>query len=56
MSAKFSAIDLVGIWLVHLPTGWFVLGLGRNGAEYSVLLITCRVLAGIKHGNRRSVA
>ena len=25
--------------LVHLPAGWFVVGGGRNGMEYSVLLI-----------------
>lgn len=54
LSVAFSAIYLVGIWLVHLPAGWFVVGLGRNGAEYSVLLIACLLLVGIQHGNRRS--
>jgi len=29
----------LGIVLVHAPYGWFVVGAGRNGAEYSVLLI-----------------
>lgn len=29
----------LGMILVHLPAGWFVVGLGRNGMEYSVLLI-----------------
>ena len=28
-----------GIFLVHLEEGWFVVGAGRNGVEYSVLLI-----------------
>lgn len=28
-----------GIALVHAPAGWFVVGAGRNGVEYSVLLI-----------------
>lgn len=28
-----------GILLVHLKEGWFVVGAGRNGMEYSVLLI-----------------
>lgn len=37
----YSGIYLVGIFLVHLPDGWFVVGLGRNGMEYSVLLIVC---------------
>jgi putative oxidoreductase len=40
----FVAIYAVGIWLVHAPVGWFVVGLGRNGAEYSVLLIVCLVM------------
>lgn len=30
-----------GIILVHGPEGWFVVGHGRNGSEYSVLLILC---------------
>jgi putative oxidoreductase len=29
----------VGIILVHAPSGWFVVGGGRNGVEYSVLLV-----------------
>lgn len=37
----FSAIYFMGIVLVHAPEGWFVVGLGRNGMEYSVLLIVC---------------
>lgn len=37
----FSVIYACGIWLVHAPAGWFVVGLGRNGAEYSVLIILC---------------
>ncbi len=32
-------ILVLGMILVHLPAGWFVVGLGRNGMEYSVLLI-----------------
>lgn len=31
----------LGMVMVHLPNGWFVVGLGRNGVEYSVLLILC---------------
>lgn len=37
----FVAIYSFGIWLVHWPAGWFVVGAGRNGMEYSVLLIVC---------------
>jgi putative oxidoreductase len=34
-------ILIVGIGLVHLSNGWFVVGEGRNGIEYSITLITC---------------
>ncbi|MFZ5841923.1 MAG: DoxX family protein [Pseudomonadota bacterium] len=38
--ALISAMQYaVGIWLVHWPHGWFVVGSGRNGMEFSVLLI-----------------
>lgn len=38
----FFCIELImGIILVHGPEGWFVVGHGRNGSEYSVLLIVC---------------
>jgi putative oxidoreductase len=30
-----------GIYYVHGHAGWFVVGAGRNGAEYSVLLLVC---------------
>ncbi len=29
----------MGIYMVHLPEGWFVVGGGRNGVEFNVLLI-----------------
>jgi putative oxidoreductase len=34
----------MGIYLIHGPAGWFVVGAGRNGMEYSVLLILCLVV------------
>lgn len=37
-------ILLMGIVLVHFKEGWFVVGGGRNGAEYNFLLI-CVLLA-----------
>lgn len=38
--ALIFAVELmVGIVLVHWKDGWFVVGSGRNGIEYSVLLI-----------------
>jgi putative oxidoreductase len=30
-----------GIVMVHGREGWFVVGAGRNGAEYSALIIVC---------------
>lgn len=34
-----AGILTLGMILVHLPAGWFVVGGGRNGMEYSVILI-----------------
>ena len=45
----FIAIYATGLVMVHLPAGWFVVGGGRNGMEYSVLLIAC--LALLAHAN-----
>ena len=56
LSLVYSAIYLAGIFLVHLPAGWFVVGLGRNGAEYSVLLITCLLLVGTQHRKKAALA
>lgn len=35
----FAVHLTVGIVLVHWKDGWFVVGAGRNGIEYSVLLV-----------------
>jgi putative oxidoreductase len=43
LAAGFLAILTMGIILVHGAEGWFVVGGGRNGVEFSVLLITCLV-------------
>jgi putative oxidoreductase len=32
-------IIALGAVLVHYPAGWFVVGAGRNGMEYSILLL-----------------
>ena len=47
----YSGIYLAGIVLVHAPEGWFVVGLGRNGMEYSVLLIVCLLSIGYLHAS-----
>ena len=51
MSGKFVkpialifAVHLTtGIYLLHLPKGWFVSGAGRNGMEFRALLITAYI-------------
>lgn len=50
----FVALYAMGIVLVHAPAGWFVVGLGRNGAEYSVLLIVCLLLLAWQTPSRSS--
>lgn len=37
----FAAQLSAGVAMVHWKEGWFVVGAGRNGMEYSVLLIAC---------------
>ena len=41
LCAWFSLELASGIALVHFREGWFVVGGGRNGFEYSALLIVC---------------
>lgn len=53
LSLGFIAIYATGLWLVHAPFGWFVVGAGRNGVEYSVLLIICLALTGFRAYRQR---
>ena len=39
---------IMGILLVHLANGWFVVGYSSGGIEYSVLLIICFLLIASK--------
>ncbi|HWA17241.1 MAG TPA: DoxX family protein [Gemmatimonadales bacterium] len=39
LALYFTTVLTAGIVLVHGKEGWFVVGGGRNGMEYSVLLI-----------------
>lgn len=40
---------------VGFPGGlWFVVGLGRNGSEYSVLLVVCLLTVGLQHVKGRA--
>lgn len=48
--AAIFAIHLTfGIVLVHAKVGWFVVGAGTGGSEYSVLLITAFLAIAISH-------
>ena len=48
------ALELAaGIALVHAKEGWFVVGGGRNGMEYSVLLITGFLALVVSERSRR---
>jgi putative oxidoreductase len=52
----FSIELLAGIYLVHSAAGWFVVGAGRNGMEFSVLLISCLAAAAISPPTARALS
>ena len=52
LCAVFAAVYACGLVLVHWPAGWFVVGLGRNGMEYSVLLLVCLTVLAWTHPPR----
>jgi putative oxidoreductase len=43
LAAWFVIQIATGIVMVHASNGWFVVGAGRNGVEYSVLIIASLV-------------
>lgn len=47
LAAWFAFQLVMGIYLVHGRAGWFVVGAGRNGMEFSVLLILCLAVIGL---------
>ncbi len=49
-------ILVMGIALVHLKDGWFVVGGGRNGIEYNVVLINMLVFIMYPEGFTRNRA
>ena len=53
--AGLIAILSTGIAMVHARDGWFVVGGGRNGVEYSVLLLVC-LLALVVDARRETTA
>ena len=42
------AIYTMGVVLIHAAEGWFVVGAGRNGMEYSLLLIGSLALVALR--------
>ena len=53
LTLVYAFIYAMGIVLVHAPAGWFVVGHGRNGVEYSVLLIAGLLCVGSQHVHPR---
>lgn len=49
LSCLFALELLLGIGLVHFREGWFVVGAGRNGMEYSVVLIAALASTALTH-------
>lgn len=46
LAMAYTSVLSMGIVMVHAPEGWFVVGNGRNGMEYSILLILCLLSIG----------
>ena len=53
LAVIYTCIYATGIYMVHAEHGWFVVGKGRNGVEYSVLLIAALLCVGLQHLPRR---
>jgi putative oxidoreductase len=53
LAVVFSFVYLLGIITVHAREGWFVVGLGRNGSEFSVLIIVALLALALQHVRSR---
>ena len=53
LTLVYASIYIAGIILVHAPEGWFVVGKGRNGVEFSVLLVVALLCVGLQHAPSR---
>jgi putative oxidoreductase len=49
LCAWFFLQIAVGIVTIHAKAGWFVVGAGRNGAEYSALILACLAIVFLTH-------
>lgn len=54
LSCVFAVELLMGIALVHFQEGWFVVGAGRNGMEYSVVLIAALASIALTHFTKQN--
>ena len=52
LAAWFIFQLAMGIYLIHGRIGWFVVGAGRNGMEFSVLLILCFVVLAVSNSGQ----
>jgi putative oxidoreductase len=55
IAAVFMIELTIGIFLVHLPNGWFVVGASQGGMEYSVLLLFTLIVISAHQGGERQV-
>jgi putative oxidoreductase len=55
LALTFAVELVVGIVMVHWNSGWFVVGAGRNGIEYSVLLIACLIATALERSPAGSI-
>ena len=53
LCAWFILQIAMGIVMVHASSGWFVVGAGRNGVEYSVLIVACLFATAMLEGDVR---
>lgn len=54
LTLVYASIYIAGIILVHAPEGWFVVGKGRNGVEFSILLVVALLCVGLQHVQPRT--
>jgi hypothetical protein len=52
LTLVYAGVYAVGIAIAHAREGWFVVGAGRNGAEYGMLLIVARARGRAAHSRQ----
>ena len=54
LCAWFAFQLLMGIYLIHGRVGWFVVGAGRNGMEFSAVLLLCLLVIALTAPRHRA--